>query len=135
MDEKDRPAYGEVMTKPLISQRKATATFNGILLIGLGILFWTDGWWPGILLVLGIGLVVRQILRGRIYDAILSAVIFGGLFIGALYNWSFSFLLPVLFTSAGLYILCTEWLMPHDRVGEDKVEDMNQEIEDAEHPE
>lgn len=120
---------------PLVSRQRASATFNGILFIGLGILFWTNGWWPGILLVIGSALVVRQSLRGRIYDAILSAAIFGGLFLSALFNWEFSFLIPVLFTSAGLYLLFTEWWMKHDRVGEEKVEDMTQEIHDDDHPE
>jgi hypothetical protein len=122
------------MSTPLVSQRRANATFNGILLIGLGILFWTEAWWPGIVLVIGAALIVRQSLRGRVYDAVLSAVIFGGLFVGALSNWSFSFLIPVLFTSAGLYLLFTEWWTKHDRVGDEKVEDMTQEIHDDDHP-
>lgn len=122
------------MSHPIVSQRRATATFNGILLIGLGILFWTNWWWPGVMLLLGVALGVRQALRGRIYDAVLSLIIFGGLFVGALVDWKFSFLFPVLFVTAGIYLLVTEWWMKHDRVGEDEVENMKQEIDDVEHP-
>jgi hypothetical protein len=34
-----------------------------IWLIGLAILAWTDGWWPGILLLIGLSLVLEAALR------------------------------------------------------------------------
>lgn len=123
------------MALPIASKQRASATFNGLLLIGLGILFFTNTWWPGILLVIGIALAVRQFLRGRYYDTVLSIVIFAGLFIGSLFNWSFSYFVPVLFTLAGIYLLYSEWGVKRERWGKEEIEDGNCEIEDAEHPE
>ena len=122
------------MSVPLVSRKKANATFNGIFLIGLGLLFFTNSWWPGILLVIGTALTTRQYLRGRFYDMALSIIIFGGLFVGSLWNWDVSFLIPVLFTLAGIYLLVSEWGMKHDRVGEEEVEEIGKELDEDEHP-
>lgn len=122
------------MALPIVSQHRANVTFRAIILIGLGILFFTDGWWPGILLVIGTALCIRQGLRGRYYDVALSTLIFLGLFIGAIYRWEFSYFLPVLFTLAGLYLLYTEWFVKRERVGNEAVEDIKQEMEDADRP-
>lgn len=123
------------MALPYVSHNKANATCNGIILIGLGILFYTGFWWPGILLVIGTALVTKQFLRGRYYDMGLTTLIFGGITIGALYDWSFSYFLPVMFTLAGIYLIFSEWFVKRERVGEEELEDMKKEIEDVEHPE
>lgn len=122
------------MAPPIVSRRKANVTFNGVFLIGLGLLFFTETWWPGILLVIGFALATRQYLRGRVYDVVLTTIIFGGLFIGSLLDWNSYFLVSVMFTLAGIYLLFSEWGLKHNRVGKDDVEDMNQELDDVEHP-
>lgn len=119
------------MAHPLVSKHRADTTFNGVLLIGAGILFFTNSWWPWLLLVLGGALALRQYLRGRIYDTCLTVIIFGVLFAQAFFDWKLSFLIPVLFTLAGIFLLFYEWVIRRDRVGEEALDDQNKEIEDA----
>jgi hypothetical protein len=40
------------------------------MLIGLGILFYTGWWWPGIMLVIGTALGVDKFLQGQVKEAI-----------------------------------------------------------------
>jgi len=47
-------------------QKQASAISGGIFLIGLGVLFMTDWFWPGILLVIGLSGGAEQIFRGQI---------------------------------------------------------------------
>lgn len=119
------------MTPPLTSKRKGDGYSNGILLIGIAILFVTNAWWPGILLVLLSAMVVRQYLRGRLYDSFLSIVILGGLFVFSFFDFNWNVLVPVLFVVGGLYLIFREYLWNKRRVGEDKMEDEKMEIKDA----
>ena len=90
-------------------------------------------WWPTILLVIGISLLVRQFMRGRLYDMAITTIIFGGLFVFFFFNVGWDVLMPVLFTLGGIYIIFREWFVTKDRVGDDEVEAEAKEIDDAEH--
>ena len=90
------------MSKPFVSLPKATQISTGLLLLGLAIIAYFDAWWPQIMLVIGVSLAVRQILVKKIYDGILSLVIFGGIFATLFYHLPY---LPVIFVIAGLYLL------------------------------
>lgn len=97
------------MTREYLSQNKASGISNGLFLIGLGILFFTNLWWPGILLVIWITLFTRQFLIGRMYDSIISSVVLLGLFFASLFNYDWSFLVPILFIVGGLIIIAREY--------------------------
>lgn len=47
-------------------RKQASSISGGIFLIGLGVLFLTDWWWPGILLVIGLSGGAELIFRGQI---------------------------------------------------------------------
>ena len=49
---------------------KKSGIFAGIMLIGLGILAFTNWWWPGIMLVIGTALGVDKFLQGQIQEAV-----------------------------------------------------------------
>lgn len=49
---------------PAISKRPEQV-FGGVMLIGIGILFLTDYWWPGIVLVVSIATLARDKTEGR----------------------------------------------------------------------
>ena len=51
-------------------KRQASALSGGIFLIGLGILFMTDWFWPGILLVIGLSSGAEVIFRGKTWEGI-----------------------------------------------------------------
>ena len=113
------------MSKGLISKRKADAISNGSFLIGLGVLFYTNTWWPGILLILWIALVMRQYLTGRNYDAVLSTIILVGLFLISYIQINWSILVPVLFIIGGIYLIFKEYFYSDDDMEEqiDELED------------
>lgn len=116
------------MSKPLISKRKADAIANGGFLIGLGILLFTNSWWPGILLVIWASLFLRQYLTGRNYDAFISTVILVGLFLVTFIKINWSVIIPVLFVIGGIYLIFREYFYAEETIEE---ETLNETSEDA----
>lgn len=100
------------MAHPKVSQRRAKTLSSSLFLIGLAIVSLTETWWPGMMLVIGIPLALRQYLLGHTYDACLSLVIFCGAFFVAGFNVSWEVILPVLFIIAAIYTLAGEFLNP-----------------------
>lgn len=49
---------------------------GGILLVGLGVLLYTEWWWPGILIVLGVAFGAGLAFRGKYVPAVVVALIF-----------------------------------------------------------
>jgi 4-hydroxybenzoate polyprenyltransferase len=98
------------MAKPILAKNKAKAISTALFLIGLAIIFFTDSWWPGIMIVIGIPLALKQLLLGRHRDAAMSFFVFVGFFIIAQFNISWKVLIPILFVMAAIYILCKEWV-------------------------
>lgn len=95
----------------LTSRRKIEAVSNGVFLISLGILFYTNAWWPGILLAIWAALAVRQYLTNRKWDLIISSIILLGLFIVSFFNIDWHIVLPFLFILGGAYIIFREYLV------------------------
>jgi len=120
------------MTQPITTHQRASSIASGIFLISLGILFYTNYWWPGILLALAVTIAVKDFLRGRPYDLALSVIIFGGLFIFFYFSPKWSVAVPVLFTIAGIWIIFREFFLPKKRIGEDATVDISQEVSEDE---
>lgn len=99
------------MTTYNITKRKAEAISSGVFLIALGILFYFNAWWPGILLALWAFLATRQSLMGRHFDLIITTFILIGLFVVTTFNVSWSILGPVLFVLGGIYIIFREYFL------------------------
>lgn len=116
-----------LMVKPLVVKRKADAMANGIFLIGLGILLFTNAWWPGILLVLWISLFLRQFLTGRLYDAFLSTVILVGLFLVTYIKLNWSVILPVLFVIGGIYLIFREYFYADETIEEQTLDETSED--------
>lgn len=110
------------MKTPAFPKRKIDALSNGVFFIVLAVLFYTDFWWPGILIAIWAMLALRQWLSNRKFDLIMTSVILGGLFIVSFFNITFSVLIPVLFVLGGLYIIFREFFYPDGSSGEDKAE-------------
>ena len=118
------------MAKPLIAKNKAKALSTALFLIGLALIFFIDSWWPGIMIVIGIPLALKQFLQGRFHDAAISLFVFVGFFIIAQFNISWKILIPILFIMAAVYILCKEWVTTES--GEDEGDSPTIDIEDEE---
>lgn len=116
--------------KPLTSNHKADTISNGAFLIALGILFATDGWWPGILLAIWAKLAVRQFLNGRIYDLVIASFVLIGLFAGTFFQWNWSVVMPVLFVIGGIYIIFREYYFSDESATENQAQDTLDELDD-----
>lgn len=99
------------MAHPLTSKKRAQAFSTALFFLGLAILiFAQNDWWPGIMLVVGLPMALRQYLLGRSYDMAISLVVFVGTFITVQFDISWRIFLPILFTLGAIYILCREWM-------------------------
>jgi len=122
------------MSVHVTSKRRANTISNGVLLIGLGILFVTNYWWPGILLVVGASVGFRQYLRARFLDLLWTAVIFGGLFIVFFLdgNVGWDMVLAVAFMIGGVYLIFREYFLPKPEFGDELAEDVSVEVSEEE---
>ncbi len=120
------------MAKALTSKKKAKAIAVSLFLLGLAIISYLAAWWPGIMLILGIPLALRQYLLGRHYDMGISLFVFVGVFVTVQFDISWEILLPVLFAIGGIYILFREFLESKEPLAEEE-EDINHEIEEEQH--
>lgn len=119
------------MGKPITSKKRSERLSLAVFLIGLAILAIIDYWWPGILLVIGVSLGLRQLLQGRQHDMWLSLIIFFGAFILETFSIPWSILLPALFLLGGFYLIIKEFFInTEDEV--EKEQDINKEIEEHE---
>jgi hypothetical protein len=118
------------MATPLTSHRKAHALSTALFLLGLAIVTFTQVWWPGIMLAVGIPLALRQYLLGRTYDMSISLLVFVGTFITVQFDISWQLLLPILFTLGAIYIFFREFLEESSETEAELEEDINHEIEE-----
>ncbi len=116
---------------PITSRKKAGALSTALFLLGLAVLTFTENyWWPGIMLVIGVPLALRQFLTGRTYDMVVSLLVFVGTFVTVQFDISWKIFLPILFTLGAIYILFREFMGPDERSEEEKEEELNHEIEE-----
>jgi predicted membrane protein len=118
------------MAHPKTSFKRAHSISSALFLIGLAIISFTNTWWPGVMLVIGLPLALRQYLAGQTYDAILSLFVFVGFFVVAGFDISWEILAPVLFLTAGLYILLREFFTSSNHTIAEEEESLSHEIEE-----
>ncbi|MGA8164031.1 MAG: hypothetical protein WB791_03280 [Waddliaceae bacterium] len=99
------------MAKPIVSKKKAYTISLGLFLVCLGVLVFTNMWWPWILLALWIMVSSRFYLEGKILYAVISTFIFLGLFFTALLKFAHEMILPVLLVIAGIFLILREYYL------------------------
>jgi len=57
-------------------RKQASAISGGIFLIGLGVLLFTNWWWPGIMVVIGLAGCAELVFRGQIWRGVGTLVFF-----------------------------------------------------------
>lgn len=117
------------MAQVTMSEKKASSISNGLFLISLGLLFFTNFWWPGILVAIWITMASKQYLTGRLYDAAITSVVLLGLFGLSIVNINWDYVLPTLFIVGGIFLIYREYLGPHDIEGEDKSEEIKEDVD------
>jgi hypothetical protein len=60
-------------------ERVGSGITGGLLLVGLGVVWLADWWWPGIMVVLGIAIGSGLVFRGRYFPAVVVMAIFFGI--------------------------------------------------------
>lgn len=118
------------MAHPITSKKRAQTLSTVLFLLGLAILIFTEAWWPGIMLVVGLPLALRQYLMGRTYDMAVSLLVFVGTYVTVAYDISWRVFLPSLLTLGAIYILIREWTESSEETVEEKDEDVQHEIEE-----
>ncbi len=113
-----------------VSKRKAKVYCTALFLVGLAILSYRGIWWPGILLVLGIPLALRQFFLARYYSMGITLFVFIGAFVVAISGWSERIFLPVLFTVGAIYLFFREYYDSTTAPEDESEEDLNEEIEE-----
>ncbi|MEP7291406.1 MAG: hypothetical protein ABI835_06460 [Chloroflexota bacterium] len=92
-----------------MTEKRTNEIFGGTFLIGIAILFVTHWWWPGIMFVIGIAMIVRAVAQGRNWmdersgQVVLAIGVFFTL-TDILNIFSFNWL-PLLLIGLGLYML------------------------------
>ena len=119
------------MPHPYVSKKKAHTISTAIFLLGLAFLIFTDDWWPGIMLAVGIPIAVRQYLLGRHYDMGVTLLVFVGTFVTVQFDISWRVFLPILFTIGAIYILLRELLNLDGSNEAETEEDLNHEFEEG----
>ena len=117
----------------ITSKKRAKAYSFALFLVGLAVLSYFGIWWPGIMLVVGIPLALRQYLLGRSYDVGVTLLVFIGTYVTVQFEISWQILLPVIFTIGGIYVFFREFLESEEEPEAEKEEDLNEEIEEEQH--
>jgi predicted membrane protein len=120
------------MAHQKMSRRKAHSLSFAVFLIGLALVAYFKYWWPGIMLAVGIPIAIRQYFLGKIFDMIVSLVVFIGVFVTVQFQIKWDIILPVLFTIGGLYIFFKEFFGPKEDPEVEDDEDQSHEIEEDE---
>jgi predicted membrane protein len=118
------------MAHPVMSHKKAHTLALVLFLFGMAILIYVQKWWPGIMLVIGLPIALRQYLLGRRYDMAISLFVFVGVFITVQFNIAWQIILPVLFSIGGFYIFFREFFGGTSTPEDEEEEDLNLQIEE-----
>ena len=85
-------------------------------MIGLGILIYTNWWWPGIMIVLGISISSGLAFRGRYGSALVMLIIFLGIpVLTQIRGLPWNMAAPAVLISLGLLILGRSLMFPEKR--------------------
>jgi hypothetical protein len=87
---------------------RANAVSTAVFLIGIGVLFYTHFWWPGVLFLLGVEAAIQGFVRGRGWYALNGAFWFFA--IGLLFVFHVG--LPELFVLLGVGVLLNAFFRP-----------------------
>jgi hypothetical protein len=88
-----------------MSKQNADTLGAGMFLVGLGVLFLLDWFWPGILALLGIVALVTQWARGNHLNGLSSLVLLGGLTILFAVGFAWEYVFPIGLIVLGLIAL------------------------------
>lgn len=86
-------------------EKAAGGITAGLMLIGIGVLAFTDRWWPGILVVIGVAVIGGMLFRGQFLSTLPVALIFFGVPAIIQLGLSWNTFAPLLLIGLGLLSL------------------------------
>ncbi len=119
------------MAHPKVSYRRAKAISSSFFLLGAAVLLYTNQWWPGVLLAIGLPLAIRHFLLGRTYDMCLTLAIFVGGYLVSGYDIEWEVLAPVILIIAAIYMILREFLDPEITTEAEDEESLSHEIDES----
>jgi hypothetical protein len=84
---------------------------GGLLLIGLGVIWFANWWWPGIMVVLGIAIGSGLVFRGRYVPGVVVMVIFFGIPLLTEARIPWSLFAPMVLIGLGVIVLAKAFLL------------------------
>ena len=90
------------------TEKRGDAVGKGVFLIGLGILFFTHYWWPGILYVILAAIFARACFLGKIKDLSVALLIFVLLALIWYYPVDQTYIVPAILILLGLFYIMRE---------------------------
>lgn len=124
--------WSEDRVPPMVSRAEATGITLAVLLIGLWVLFHTNYWWPGAVLVIWVALAVRQMLRSHWYELLVTTAVYLCLFLSIWAQVDWNFLVPVLLITAAFALFIRELLVFRPYTTSDAINDKKVEMEHEE---
>ncbi|MBN1314874.1 MAG: hypothetical protein JXA42_05385 [Anaerolineales bacterium] len=85
-----------------MNKQNADTISGGIFLIGLGILFFFNWFWPGILVVAGVVGFVNQWMKGQLINGLTTLIVFCGLALVLSAGFQWRIVLPVGLIALGI---------------------------------
>ncbi len=85
-----------------MNKQQADAVVGGTFLIGLGLLFLLNWFWPGILLLIGVTALVDQWFKGRPAKGLITLLLFGGLALVLSVGVGLQIVFPIALITLGL---------------------------------
>jgi hypothetical protein len=103
-----------VKCPPMATTKHGNHAFTGVFLVGLGLIALFDYWWPGIMFVIAVSMLVRSLMEGRLGENLLGIAILTGIgvigVLGQLHLGAHIKLWPILFILIGAaYLAKTFW--------------------------
>lgn len=91
-----------------LSKERAGQVTGGLWLIGLGVLFYTGLWWPGLMFVIGASSIVQGLVERKGWYAFQSGLTCIAIGVWAMYRYS----LPMLFVALGVSMIVMALVRP-----------------------
>lgn len=116
--------------KQKTSRKKAHTIAFFLFLLGVLLLFGLGAWWPGIALVVGIPIAIRQYLLAKFFDMTISLTVFTGIFFTQQLHLSSPYYMPVFLITGGCYLFFREFFGGSCVTKAESEEDLNEEIKE-----
>lgn len=100
-----------------LDKNRARQITSGVWMVGLGVLFFTGDWWPGIMFLIGAAVIVQGLVEGRGWLAFQSGLWSIAIGVWAIYHFNIALFFVVFGASMILLALIRPpaWSKPKSR--------------------